>query len=101
MVCSYLGYNAMKDFFPTMEIKPNVSCSNPKCVALQKQVTERKNSPEAIAARKAKEAAAAAAVAAPVHDSNEWGIEVVSMPHVLVFYMMQMSACCSALQRPA
>lgn len=36
--CRFLGYNALKDFFPTMDIKPNVACVNPRCVALQAEV---------------------------------------------------------------
>lgn len=27
----YLGYNSLKDFFPTMDIKPNPACINPLC----------------------------------------------------------------------
>ena len=27
----YLGYNSLKDFFPTMDIKPNPGCTNPLC----------------------------------------------------------------------
>ena len=42
----------------------------------------RRNSPEALAARAAEAAAAAAEAAAaaalPLHEENEWGIEVVS-----------------------
>lgn len=30
-VSRYLGYSAMKDFFPTMEMKPNVECTNSHC----------------------------------------------------------------------
>ncbi|WIA15576.1 hypothetical protein OEZ85_002203 [Tetradesmus obliquus] len=30
-VSRYLGYNSLKDFFPTMEIKPNTACSNGHC----------------------------------------------------------------------
>lgn len=40
-ICSYLGYNALKDFFPTMELKPNVACVNPRCIALQVGVIAR------------------------------------------------------------
>lgn len=34
-VSRYLGYNAMKDFFPTMEMKPNVECTNRMCCKQQ------------------------------------------------------------------
>ncbi len=78
----YLGYNSLKDFFPTMEIKPSAACVNPLCRQRQQEEEARRNSPEALAARAAEEAAAAAAAAeaaaAPLHDDNEWGIEVVS-----------------------
>lgn len=81
-VSKYLGYNSLKDFFPTMEIKPSAACVNPLCRQRQQEVEARRNSPEALAARAAEEAAAAAAAAeaaaAPLHDDNEWGIEVVS-----------------------
>lgn len=36
--CSFLGYNALKDYFPTMDIKPNTACVNSRCLALQKEV---------------------------------------------------------------
>ncbi len=76
----YLGYNALKDFFPTMEIRPNVACVNPACVKLQAQVQARKSTPEALAAARAKEEEAARLAAeAVVHETNEWGIEVVSV----------------------
>lgn len=66
-VSSYLGYNALKDFFPTYELRPNPTCSNHLCVsqqaAYQKHLAE---NPEP-------EAAAEVEVAV-VHDDNEWGI---------------------------
>ena len=31
----YLGYNSLKDFFPTMDIKPNPSCANSLCCKSQ------------------------------------------------------------------
>ena len=34
-VSSYLGYGSLKDFFPTMEIKPNTGCCNNLCVKEQ------------------------------------------------------------------
>ncbi|KXZ47321.1 hypothetical protein GPECTOR_36g45 [Gonium pectorale] len=80
-VSAYLGYNSLKDFFPTMEIKPSTACVNGLCRTLTAAEEERRNSPEARAAREAEAAAAAAAAAeaaaTPLHDDNEWGIEVV------------------------
>ena len=34
-VSAYLGYNAMKDYFPTMKIQPNDCCTNSLCGKLQ------------------------------------------------------------------
>jgi ubiquitin-like modifier-activating enzyme 5 len=36
-VSPYLGYNSLKDFFPTMKMRPNPQCSNVAC--LERQVT--------------------------------------------------------------
>jgi len=80
-VSRYLGYNALKDFFPTMEIKPNVTCSNSHCVALQGVVMLRKQTPEAVAAARAKlEEELRVEAEVPVHDTNDWGIQVMPEP---------------------
>ena len=80
-VTQYLGYSSLKDFFPTMDIKPNPGCANPACVQLQAAYQARYSSPEAVAqrkaARQAAEAAAAQEAAAVSHEDNEWGIEVM------------------------
>eukprot|EP00741_Cyanophora_paradoxa_P011215 tig00020554_g10835.t1 len=68
-VTPYLGYNAMKDFFPTMSLKPNPACSNRFCVTRQKQYL-------AELARKPRVVEAAKVEAKPVHTENEWGITV-------------------------
>lgn len=77
-VTQYLGYSSLKDFFPTMHIKANPSCSNPLCHKRQAEwaagAAERE---AAAAAANAEEAAAAAATAVAVHEDNDWGIEVV------------------------
>jgi len=78
-VSSYLGYGSLKDFFPTMEIKPNTGCCNNLCVKEQETYQIYLASPEA----KAKAAAAAAEAEAeanvgPVHEDNDWNIEVVA-----------------------
>ncbi|KAI6238286.1 Ubiquitin-like modifier-activating enzyme 5 [Aphelenchoides fujianensis] len=64
-VSHYLGYNALADFFPRQEIKPNPQCDDRWCQKRQKENTKR-NSP--------KKAAEEPAV---VHESNDWGIECV------------------------
>ena len=79
--CRYLGYNSLKDFFPTMEIKPNVSCCNPLCISAQHAHQQRVATPEAVAAAAAAAAEEAElAATAPVHEDNDWGIVVVSVP---------------------
>ncbi|KAI3943620.1 hypothetical protein MKX01_039248 [Papaver californicum] len=75
-VSPYLGYNSLKDFFPTMAMKPNPQCSNSPCLERQKEYMLTK--PERDAAAKAKmEAEALLVVESPVHDENEWNISVV------------------------
>ena len=37
-VSHYLGYSALKDFFPQYSMKPNPSCSDSFCCKLQKQL---------------------------------------------------------------
>uniref|UniRef100_A0A7R9Z850 Ubiquitin-like modifier-activating enzyme 5 n=1 Tax=Chlamydomonas euryale TaxID=1486919 RepID=A0A7R9Z850_9CHLO len=77
IVGKYLGYSSLKDFFPTMEIKPNPGCVNALCGTRQQEWQKTASSPEALAAKAAAEAARLAAEqAAPVHSANEWGIEV-------------------------
>ncbi len=76
-VTQYLGYSSLKDFFPSMQIRPNPGCINPLCGRAQAAHQATVNTPEARAA-----AAAAAALAAAeqeeavVHEDNEWEIEV-------------------------
>ncbi|XP_043705650.1 ubiquitin-like modifier-activating enzyme 5 [Telopea speciosissima] len=75
-VSPYLGYNALKDFFPTMEMKPNTQCSNSACLERQKEYILTK--PARDAAAKAKmEAETLSAIECPIHADNEWNISVV------------------------
>ncbi|XP_073099408.1 ubiquitin-like modifier-activating enzyme 5 isoform X2 [Elaeis guineensis] len=75
-VSPYLGYNSLKDYFPTMEMRPNPQCSNFACVERQKKYIQTK--PARDAAAKAKmEAEASAAKEGPLHVENEWNISVV------------------------
>eukprot|EP01130_Rhizamoeba_saxonica_P003351 TRINITY_DN141_c0_g1_i1.p1 TRINITY_DN141_c0_g1~~TRINITY_DN141_c0_g1_i1.p1 ORF type:complete len:506 (+),score=144.48 TRINITY_DN141_c0_g1_i1:163-1518(+) len=39
-VSYYLGYNAMKDFFPSYVMRPNETCRNKHCVQRQKEYAE-------------------------------------------------------------
>ncbi|KAK9120095.1 hypothetical protein Scep_018188 [Stephania cephalantha] len=59
-----MGYNALKDYFPTMEMKPNPQCSNSAC--LERQM----------------EAEASSLAQCPVHEDNEWNISVVADSNV-------------------
>ncbi|XP_050224176.1 ubiquitin-like modifier-activating enzyme 5 isoform X2 [Mercurialis annua] len=74
-VSPYLGYNSLKDYFPTMEMRPNPQCSNAACLERQKEYIFAK--PARDAAAKAKmEAEAPLASEAPLHADNEWNISV-------------------------
>jgi len=74
-VSPYLGYNALLDFFPTYQMKPNTDCDDSFCLKQQKAYA-------AICAQKEKEAlenpcdsCQAEEEIAPI--PNEWGIELV------------------------
>ncbi|KAL3506921.1 hypothetical protein ACH5RR_032303 [Cinchona calisaya] len=75
-VTSYLGYNALKDYFPTMEMKPNPQCSNSACLKRQEEFILAKPARDA-AARTKIEAEALSSTESPVHADNEWNISVV------------------------
>lgn len=75
-VSPYLGYNSLKDFFPTMEMRPNPQCSNAACLERQKEYLLVK--PDRDAAIIAKmEAEALSVPEGPLHTDNEWNISVV------------------------
>ena len=67
-VSYYLGYNAMKDFFPTWPMLANPQCSNNACIKRQDQykdtVKDFFNTEEESAVEEE----------AVVHEVNEWGI---------------------------
>lgn len=70
-VSHYLGYNALQDFFPTMQMKPNPQCDDSFCRQRQKDFLDREASlPKPIAEEKEEEEI--------VHDENEWGICLIS-----------------------
>lgn len=60
-----------------MDIKPNPGCSNPQCREQQAAFQQQYQSSEAKAARQAAAQAAAVAEEAPLHEENEWKIEVL------------------------
>eukprot|EP00897_Mesotaenium_endlicherianum_P000504 jgi/Mesen1/10454/ME000082S09964 len=76
-VSPYLGYNALKDFFPTMAMRPSPSCTNVACQQRQAEYAAGAVEREA-AARAAAELAAAEAAHAAAHEvlhaDNEWSI---------------------------
>nr|KJB51206.1 hypothetical protein B456_008G206300 [Gossypium raimondii] len=78
-VSPYLGYNSLKDFFPTMTMKPNPQCSNAACLEQQKEYILAKPARDAAAKAKMEAEAAAAAAAGdmPLHVDNEWNISIV------------------------
>ncbi|XP_022729974.1 ubiquitin-like modifier-activating enzyme 5 isoform X3 [Durio zibethinus] len=77
-VSPYLGYSSLKDFFPTMAMKPNPHCSNAACLERQKDYILAKPARDAVAKAKMEaEASAAAAADVPLHVDNEWNISVV------------------------
>ncbi|XP_053949595.1 ubiquitin-like modifier-activating enzyme 5 [Anastrepha ludens] len=67
-VSDYLGYNAMNDFFPRMSLKPNPQCDDRHCQERQK---EYQSCPKAVVEESVVEDDA------PLHETNEWGIELV------------------------
>eukprot|EP00249_Psilotum_nudum_P016548 c25878_g1_i2 orf=619-1788(-) len=80
-VSKYLGYSALKDYFPTMEMLPNPQCPNQAC--LQRQQEYAKNKPTRDAAKAAAESAAAQVSSGiPLHTDNEWNICVVEDDNV-------------------
>ncbi|XP_038708189.1 ubiquitin-like modifier-activating enzyme 5 isoform X2 [Tripterygium wilfordii] len=75
-VSPYLGYNSLKDYFPTMEMRPNPQCSNAACLERQKEYILAK--PARDAAAKAKmEAETLSAEEEALHADNEWNISIV------------------------
>ncbi|KAG6543932.1 hypothetical protein Mapa_014773 [Marchantia paleacea] len=76
VVSKYLGYSALKDFFPTMEMKPNPQCTNNSCLQRQREFEATKPARDAAAKADAERLAAEEALAATVslHEENEWNI---------------------------
>jgi ubiquitin-like modifier-activating enzyme 5 len=75
-VTKYLGYNALKDYFPTMEMLPNPQCSNSACHDRQREYIQMKPARDA-AAKARVESEAACASSLPVHYDNDWNISVI------------------------
>jgi ubiquitin-like modifier-activating enzyme 5 len=68
-VSNYLGYNALIDFFPKMDLRPNPTCDDSWC---------RKRQAEYQAKPKEEKKIEQEVVREVVHEDNDWGIELVS-----------------------
>ncbi|ODN04251.1 Ubiquitin-like modifier-activating enzyme 5 [Orchesella cincta] len=66
---NYVGYNALNDFFPTMELKPNTNCDDASCVKRQQEYQVW------LAANPIVEVVEEAVQV--VHEDNDWGISLV------------------------
>jgi len=69
----YLGYNAMDDFFPRWEMKPNEECTNELCVKRQgeyREIEEKKP-------KKKEEEEESKQEQKVIHEENDWGISLV------------------------
>ena len=77
-VSTYLGYSALSDYFPTMEVKPNAECGNAECLRRQAEHETYLTSPEYAETlnreRRANEEAARLESDKPLHEDNEWEI---------------------------
>ncbi|XP_019848963.1 PREDICTED: ubiquitin-like modifier-activating enzyme 5 isoform X2 [Amphimedon queenslandica] len=70
VVTHYVGYNALKDYFPSMVMKPNPNCQNSHCQKRQEEYQSGKKKSSIIEMEKVP-------VEDIVHESNEWGISIV------------------------
>ncbi|KAK4775371.1 hypothetical protein SAY86_010306 [Trapa natans] len=75
-VSPFQGYNSLKDYFPTMEMRPNPQCSNAACLERQKEYLLAK--PARDAAKAKMEAEVLLVAEGPLHADNEWNISVVN-----------------------
>lgn len=70
-VSHYLGYNALKDFFPAMKMKPNPQCDDRNCQKMQAEYQKR------IIEQPIEKVEVEEEVKVN-HEDNVWGIELVS-----------------------
>lgn len=77
-VSDYLGYSAIKDFFPTMTLRPNPNCSDSWCIRRQRDASKRDAETAAVA--KQQEADKDEDELSDPHPDNEWGISVIDDP---------------------
>jgi ubiquitin-like modifier-activating enzyme 5 len=67
-VSNYLGYSALTDFFPTMNLKPNPHCDDSNCCLRQKEFAAK---PKVEIVKNDTKSDL------PLHEDNEWGISLV------------------------
>ncbi|EFA02985.1 ubiquitin-like modifier-activating enzyme 5 [Tribolium castaneum] len=67
-VSNYLGYSALTDFFPNMNLKPNPHCDDSNCQLRQREFAAK---PKVQVVENKQESDT------PVHEDNEWGISLV------------------------
>lgn len=67
-VSEYLGYNALNDFFPQMALRPNLTCDDSHCRERQKEFQARP---------KVEKVVEEVVDEGPLHETNEFGIELV------------------------
>lgn len=86
----YLGYSAMKDFFPTMTLRPNPTCEDSWCVKRQAMAREEDaaeaRAAELRAAEDIRNGNAERSETQELHPENEWGISLetdatAALPH--------------------
>lgn len=70
-VSFFLGYNALEDFFPSYQLRPNPSCENKDCLNAQRNYAASKQSEEKGGLKEQGEEEKV------LHEQNEWGITLV------------------------
>jgi len=71
-VSKYLAYNALLDYFPCMDMKPNDMCNDRNCCKQQREYQQKlKEQPQDIETTETEEEV-------EVSTANEWGIEIVA-----------------------
>lgn len=73
-VSDYLGYSALRDYFPCMTLKPNPACSDAWCVRRQ-QEAQKQAAQEALKVKNVEEQIAENT--GDIHPDNEWGLSLV------------------------
>lgn len=68
-VTNYLGYSALTDFFPTMNLKPNPQCEDSHCRLRQKEFQSKPKVEKSNVVEEEEEG--------PLHADNQWGICLV------------------------